>query len=152
MNKGGWDLTVLCQWIHHQYLHFPLTKQRREENYSYKNCQWHYVKRLYLVKDFQIILSLFLSFFLMCVLKNSNAYDKVKGTFHGKEIIFYWKMHVKVFSVCTYCILYQKNKLPVHWKILWKRKILIISINIGIRLKSLLHDIIIFLFNVYTVI
>lgn len=26
--------------------------------------------------------------FFMCVLKNSNAYDKVKGTFHGKEIIF----------------------------------------------------------------
>lgn len=70
-------------------LAFSLNKTKKRRELYYKSCQWHYVKRLYLVKDFQIILSLFLSFFLMCVLKNSNAYDKVKGTFHGKEIIFY---------------------------------------------------------------
>lgn len=39
------------------------------------------------LSDYMYFILVFI-IFLICVLKNSNAYDKVKGTFHGKEIIF----------------------------------------------------------------
>lgn len=56
------------------------------------------------------------------------------------------------FSLCAHNVYYIRKINYLYIGKYYESKILIISINIGIRLKSLLHDIMIFLFNVYTVI